>query len=113
MIGSCFECGKVGQGDFHHVVPKSKGGTRSVFLCLYHHGLVHGIKRVHHKELQAAGIAAAKKAGKYWGRKKGTLKARPDIAFDLQNEGWSGDEIALILSVSRPTVFRYLKQAKG
>jgi DNA invertase Pin-like site-specific DNA recombinase len=48
------------------------------------------------RERQAAGIAVAKKEGKYTGRKPGTLKARggPDRARELRCKGLSVEEIA-------------------
>jgi len=40
MDDVCFECG--GQAEFnHHVVPKSKGGTKTVKLCAKCHGDAH------------------------------------------------------------------------
>lgn len=37
----CFECGSSDSLHAHHVVPRSKGGTRTVMLCERCHGLVH------------------------------------------------------------------------
>jgi DNA invertase Pin-like site-specific DNA recombinase len=64
------------------------------------------------RERQAAGIAEAKKKGKYKGRKVGTTKAKPERALALRAKGLKVDEIARSLGVSRNTVFRYLEQAK-
>ena len=64
------------------------------------------------RERQAAGISAAKKAGKYWGRKRGTTKAEPRRALKLRARGLSVDEIAKSLGVSRNSVFRYLRPAR-
>jgi DNA invertase Pin-like site-specific DNA recombinase len=65
------------------------------------------------RERQAAGIAVAKKAGKYRGRKVGTTKAKPERALKLRGKGLSVNEIAKSLGVSRNTVFVYLRKAKG
>ena len=65
------------------------------------------------RERQAAGIAVAKKAGKYQGRKVGTTKAEPERALRLRNKGLSAGEIAKSLGVSRNTVFVYLRKAKA
>jgi DNA invertase Pin-like site-specific DNA recombinase len=62
----------------------------------------------HIKERQAAGIAVAKKKGRYQGRKKGTAKANPQRAKVLQAKGLRTKEIANALNVSERTVFRYL-----
>lgn len=37
----CFECDSKGETHDHHVVPASRGGKRTVPLCLLCHGLVH------------------------------------------------------------------------
>jgi len=38
---SCFECAAEGPLHDHHVVPRSRGGTKTVALCEACHGLVH------------------------------------------------------------------------
>lgn len=44
----CFEC--AGPADqAHHVVPRSKGGTKTVWLCVKCHGKVHGRKMAHNE----------------------------------------------------------------
>lgn len=65
------------------------------------------------RERQAVGIAVAKEQGKYQGRKKGTTKAKPERALELREQGLKADEIATSMGVSRMTIFRYLKAAKG
>ncbi len=65
------------------------------------------------RERQAAGIAVAKKAGVYRGRKVGTTKAQPDRAAKLRKKGLSVNEIAKTLGVTRNTVFVYLRKAKS
>ncbi|MCA9082106.1 MAG: recombinase family protein, partial [Planctomycetaceae bacterium] len=63
------------------------------------------------RERQRAGIAVARKAGKYAGRKPGTTKATPQRAVELRARGLNDSEIATALGVSRRSVQRYLKQA--
>jgi hypothetical protein len=65
------------------------------------------------RERQAAGIAVAKKQGKYKGRKVGTTKATPERARQLRQKGLSAEEIGKSLGVSRNTVFRYFRQASA
>jgi DNA invertase Pin-like site-specific DNA recombinase len=60
------------------------------------------------RERQAAGIAVAKEAGKYRGRKGGTTKATPTRALELHQSGLSDTEIAAALRVSTRTIKRYL-----
>ena len=57
---------------------------------------------------QAAGISAAKAAGKYRGRKSGSLKADASRAAELRGRGLVDAEIAKALGVTRRTVQRYL-----
>jgi DNA invertase Pin-like site-specific DNA recombinase len=61
------------------------------------------------RERQAAGIAVAKEAGIYKGRKLGTTKARPLRAKQLREKGLTLAEIATALGVTIPTVNSYLK----
>ena len=66
------------------------------------------IEKDHIRERQAAGIALAKKKGKFTGRKKGTTKKRPKRARDLKKQGLKIPEIANVMNVSISTVNRYL-----
>lgn len=61
------------------------------------------------RERQAVGIAVAKKAGKYKGRKPGTTKASVKRARELRGRGLSLAEIGRSLGVSKMAVCRYLK----
>lgn len=38
---ACFECGETGELQDHHVIPRSRGGQKTVPLCLVCHGKVH------------------------------------------------------------------------
>jgi hypothetical protein len=87
----CYECGEP-KDDMHHIVPKSKGGTKTIPLCLKCHGLVHDRDFVRHRQLMLEGIMRAKALGKYTGRKLGTtltdeeLFAKHDIIVKLINK---------------------------
>lgn len=73
-LSICFECGAP-KKDMHHIIPKSKGGKKTIPLCAKCHGQVHDKDFVRHRQLQKEGIERAKKLGKfkYAGRKKGTI----------------------------------------
>lgn len=59
----CFECGRPSECD-HHVVPRSRGGTRTVPLCGECHGKAHHTnKNMNTSTLTKAALAAAKKRG--------------------------------------------------
>jgi DNA invertase Pin-like site-specific DNA recombinase len=60
------------------------------------------------RERQAAGIAVAREAGKYQGRKPGSTAAKPERARRLREQGLRDHEIAAALKVSRRTVQRYI-----
>ena len=65
MIEKCFECGEVAT-ERHHVIPRSKGGTKTVPLCQKCHGLVHGMKRLNISELTKAALNARKEKVGEW-----------------------------------------------
>ena len=52
MIDKCYECGTSRDIVYHHVVPKSKGGTKTVPLCEFHHELVHNKKFIEMRKLK-------------------------------------------------------------
>ena len=64
---SCFECGTAGEIHAHHVVPRSKGGTRTIDLCGRCHGLVHGAKTLRMGTLTSAAMKAKQERGEYTG----------------------------------------------
>jgi hypothetical protein len=105
---TCFECGKAAEHN-HHVIPKSKGGTKTVPLCTECHGKVHGRNMVHMAELSRLGIQVAKRKGIYNGRKKGTTKGEPSRAKELRAKGLTTAEIAQTMGTTKRTVQRYLK----
>lgn len=60
------------------------------------------------RERQKAGIEAAKKAGKYKGR-KATARARLPEILSLRRQGFRPSEIAQKLGISRASVYRLTK----
>jgi len=66
------------------------------------------IEQEYRQERQAAGIAVAKRQGRYHGRAKGTTKAPPTRARLLYDRGFNVGEIMQALQISRRTVYRYL-----
>ena len=74
-------------------------------------GVLFGLAEIEHEyrqERQAAGIAVAKRKGRYHGRAKGTTKAQPARARLLHARGFTVEEIRQALQISRRTVYRYL-----
>lgn len=78
-IEACWECGKNEEVHYHHVVPRSLGGTRALPLCLECHGKVHG-KRMNSGELVKAAykrlVAEHGKGNFAWGSTEGLKNGR-------------------------------------
>lgn len=91
----CFECGSTKNIHYHHIVPATLGGTKTIPLCVICHGKVHGRDFLKHKELQRIGIERAKLNGVFIGRLKGSTEpvekflSKPKIkqSIKLINEG--------------------------
>ena len=58
----CFECGELDNLHMHHVVPRSRGGTRTVPLCEECHGKAHHRKRAMTTGALTSAALQAKKA---------------------------------------------------
>ena len=63
------------------------------------------------RERQAVGIAEAKKRGVYKGGKIGRRKTSVSKVRNLYKKGRAITEIAQLTGISRPTVYKYLKEA--
>ena len=111
----CFECQSIKEIQFHHVVPRSLGGTQTLPLCLICHGKVHNISFLNHKNLLLRGLQKAKAKGIKLGRRRGIitdlLQKYPDIVLFLQN-GESIRNTAKKLNISISTVQRVKKGLK-
>lgn len=63
MNQPCFECGRLAEYH-HHVIPQSKGGTKTIPLCGACHGKAHHLdKRMSPRELTKAALQAKKSRG--------------------------------------------------
>jgi hypothetical protein len=73
----------------HHVVPRSKGGTKTIPLCEKCHGIVHGLDMTNHGNLIRSGLVEAKRKGRVLGRSPKLdddfLAERADIVEALQS----------------------------
>lgn len=63
---TCFECDSPGPLHQHHVIPRSRGGTRTVPLCEDCHGVVHG-KDLRISALTSAALRRMRDQGLYTG----------------------------------------------
>jgi len=107
MADRCFECDSTESIHYHHVVPKTLGGKKTIPLCNLCHGLVHNIDYVKIKSLQMAGIEKAKKDGKYKGRTKASIK-KVESAINLIKSGQSVKSAASKYNIGLSTLYRYL-----
>ena len=71
----CFECGSNNEIEYHHVVPKVYGGTKTIPLCIECHGKVHSKDFVKLRELSRIGIQRAKENGIVLGRTIGSSES--------------------------------------
>lgn len=73
-LDECFECGAPKE-EMHHIIPKSRGGIKTIPLCLDCHGKAHDISN-RRLFIEAAKIGRAKyiKDGGKLGRKEGSTK---------------------------------------
>lgn len=63
-MGPCFECGRPAEHR-HHVIPKSRGGKKTIPLCAKCHSLAHDARGLAlMKEGQARARAAGRRPGK-------------------------------------------------
>lgn len=81
MGGICWECDMEAEEiQHHHVVPRSRGGTKTVGLCLECHGKAHHReKNMHTGELTKASMKVLKDSGK--------LYTRPPFGFTTDGQG--------------------------
>ena len=65
MEDKCFECETTEDLQQHHVVPRSRGGTKTVTLCHSCHMKAHGrdSKGLNHNRLTKEGLARAREKG--------------------------------------------------
>lgn len=97
MESLCFECGKPADHN-HHVLPQSKGGTKTIPLCKECHSVVHDSKLVKMSYLSES----AK-------QKIRSLDAMAKIS-EMFESGESKSEISRKLSISRGSVYSALKK---
>lgn len=93
----CFDCGQPAHVE-HHVVPRSKGGKKTVPLCNYCHSLVHDAKLISISELSIQGKILANEI------------KNQETVLRLFKEGVEKTKIAKQLNISRNSVYNILKK---
>jgi len=75
----CFECGSNDEIHYHHIIPFSSGGRKTIPLCCVCHGKVHDRKFTNHKEMIKEVLKQKKESGFILGRPVGTKECEEDI----------------------------------
>lgn len=122
MTNKCFECDSTDSLEEHHVIPRPRGGTRTVFLCSSCHCKVHDIGGNRSDNLKALvkdGLDKARAKGVKLGRKVGSfiseenyLETHKDIVESLAN-GLSIRKAAKVTGKAISTVQRVKKKSKS
>jgi len=99
----CFECDSKAD-HAHHVVPHSRGGTRTIPLCEGCHGKAHGVGINNHRKLVKEGIERAKQKGRPLGRP--FVDVDCELVAQLKANGLTLQEIADRLDTSISTLKR-------
>ena len=92
-IKICFECGDMGNIHDHHIVPRSRGGTKTVPLCEGCHAKAHHRdKRMTTSALTSAALQAKKRRGEKVGR--------APLGMKIENkELVPGDDFYLVVQI--------------
>jgi hypothetical protein len=111
----CFECGSTNEIHYHHIIPFSKGGNKTIPLCSICHGKVHDRTFTNHREMVIKALKNKKDNGYVLGRPNGTkeslekvLEKYPEIV-KLYNEKKSIRETSRSLNVAINTVNKVYK----
>lgn len=102
----CFECDKTENLHNHHIVPRIKGGKRTIPLCEECHGKVHGKNFLNLSNLINEGLSKAKQEGRIGGRPKISQEQINKI-IEFKKIGYSNRKISRELKISNSTVGEY------
>jgi len=93
----CFECETTEDLQEHHVVPKSRGGTKTVTLCYECHMKAHGrdSKGMNHSRLVKEALARAKARGVKLGNRTNPKETREKAVKAIKSKA---DRFAIKLS---------------
>ena len=98
-IQKCFECGELTTGR-HHVVPRAKGGTKVLPLCVTCHETVHDSVGVFRADLIRVGLERKRAAGWKLGRPRKVTEDATRRALQLRRDGATIKAISLELGLS-------------
>lgn len=106
----CFECGKLAEHN-HHVVPRVRGGTKTVSLCTECHSKAHHLnKKMSAPELIKEGMRKARERGVFPGIPR---KHNYQEIVRMRNCGVGVKEIAMAIGSSKGRISTILKGLKS
>ena len=97
----CFECGATEDLQAHHVVPKSRGGVKTLLFCSKCHGKIHNEDLTSISYLTKRGLAEAKRRGVKLGNRKNLAQAREKAVAKLKEKR----ESFALFGIKRTPVF--------
>lgn len=106
----CIEHPKVLAVEWHHIIPHSLGGTRTVPLCNECHCKIHNVERVHAGVLIKEALKRKKELGFILGRPQ---RVNPTDVLNLEKKGLSQAEIGQKLGCVKSTVCKILAKFKN
>ena len=119
----CCNCGSKKELEYHHVVPVGLGGkdvnSNIVCLCYPCHQKIHYGESKHglHSTVIKRGLEVAKAKGVRLGRPQTTIETLPYNFLKyypmFQNGSVNLSELSRLSSISRPTLYKYLKIVEG
>ena len=119
----CCNCGSKKELEYHHVVPVSLGGkdvnSNIVCLCYPCHQKIHYGESKHglHSTVIKRGLEVARAKGVRLGRPQTTIETLPYNFLKyypmFQNGSVNLSELSRLSSISRPTLYKYLKIVEG
>lgn len=110
MKPKCFECNAIADHN-HHVIPRSKGGTKMLPLCSSCHGKVHDSKMISTSELTKAALAKLKARGVKLGAPIKNNSVKIQLFLKYRSQGKTIKQISELTGVSTGSVCRLLKVA--
>jgi hypothetical protein len=114
----CYECNSMSEIHYHHIVPYSFGGRKTIPLCEICHGKVHNRNFTEHSNLIKEKLKQKRKEGVILGRRKGSIEndetvlSRYSNVVELHNKGMSLRTIASITNTSINTIRKVIKICK-
>lgn len=115
MEDKCVYCGSIEGLEYHHILPRSMGGTDESFnlvrVCNNHHAILHGLtSRGNISTLIKAGLEKTKLTGTVLGP---PLKIFPHVLkllCERKSEGATYDQLAEEFAIPRSLIARNVKR---